>query len=79
MHDNLPRSEYREDMRDMRVFIRSAVHEGLEPIAKEITALKVAVQIQNGRVSKLEQWRWALLGAGAVLFWLIEHFWVVVT
>ena len=68
----IDRNEYRADQRDLRADFRLALHEALVPIAEELRALKEQVKIQNGRVSRLENWRWTMIGAGAVIYFAVE-------
>lgn len=79
----VPRNEYREDLSSLKADFRMALHEAMAPIVgqldlgrEEIRAMKEQIKLQNGRVTRLEQWRWTLLGAGAVVMFLLDRVWL---
>lgn len=65
--------EIREDIKELRREFRPAIDLSLAPLVTEVAALKDHVRAQNGRVTKLEQWRWTLLGGAAVVAWVISE------
>lgn len=77
------RNEYREDLSSLKADFRVALHEAMAPIVAqldlgrdEIRAMKEQLKLQNGRVNKLEKWQWSLLGAGAVVMFIVERVWL---
>lgn len=60
------------DGQERRRYSLDAIGVKIDDIADDIVELKSRVGIQNGRVTKLENWRWFIVGAFAVVGFIIK-------
>lgn len=65
MPDFVPRSEYREDIAELKAYFRSVLKETIDPLTVQVTKT-------NGRVNSLERWFWMATGGGGLALWMIE-------
>jgi hypothetical protein len=64
-------SGLRDSVTDLKVTVRQQGAETKKEITTQITSVWTRLDKQNGRIGKLENWRWYILGAfGAALLFL---------